>query len=603
MIAEPTEERWPELAMRVQETDRFMGWVAVPGPPGTGKTTKLMHILERLISECGVHPSRIMFISYTKAAIREARSRVMALPTIQVTEDDLTWFRTVHSSCYRLLGLGGDKESKKKMVHMSPGDKVWSEFCNTNNMKLGTVEREVEGEDIPDDDIDTPSIEEIGSKETEMAEQFITRARNTRPLNTDFLTPARAFVANSPTRIFPPEKLAAIAKDWIDLLARTDKYDFTRLIEKCVRDSIYPEGIDVIILDEAQDISPLQQKVILMWARNTSLGFYGFDKDQTIYSYQGADPALLDELTPVVETIPLIWSRRCPQSIADLAQKIISRNRNRTGVDWVSKAAFQPGIVKRLISIPYDSISNAGKRGESTFVLARNTYLLTPVATQLIKRDIPFHNSKSGVSIPPESPRIRALLKFHLGQDADAPDVKALVMSLPASDFIENGIKGGRNKSWFEKMSTRRLGGDQKNIPTTVKRLQETCRFRAGVEDTLGNFFTAMQYITKIHKSPGRFEFVAGFYMRMVEKYGAEVVLKQPLLRLSTIHGVKGAEADNVVLLTDMSYRTFEGYTRTAEGAESERRVFYVGITRAKKRLIVVGSRQSRGFDEIFSCL
>ncbi len=66
---------------------------------------------------------------------------------------------------------------------------------------------------------------------------------------------------------------------------------------------------------------------------------------------------------------------------------------------------------------------------------------------------------------------------------------------------------------------------------------------------------------------------------------------------------MKGAEADNVVLLTDMSYRTFEGYTRTAEGAESERRVFYVGITRAKKRLIVVGSRQSRGFDEIFSCL
>jgi hypothetical protein len=73
-------------------------------------------------------------------------------------------------------------------------------------------------------------------------------------------------------------------------------------------------------------------------------------------------------------------------------------------------------------------------------------------------------------------------------------------------------------------------------------------------------------------------------YLRKIEdKYGALTVL--PSIRLSTIHGSKGQEADNVVLLNGMTERTYEAMSTDPD---SEVRTFYVGITRAKKRLDIV---------------
>jgi DNA helicase II / ATP-dependent DNA helicase PcrA len=61
-------------------------------------------------------------------------------------------------------------------------------------------------------------------------------------------------------------------------------------------------------------------------------------------------------------------------------------------------------------------------------------------------------------------------------------------------------------------------------------------------------------------------------------------------IRISTIHGAKGAEADNVMLLTDIS-------PRTQEESDDEARVFYVGLTRAKQNLHIITPRTSRYFD------
>ena len=58
-----------------------------------------------------------------------------------------------------------------------------------------------------------------------------------------------------------------------------------------------------------------------------------------------------------------------------------------------------------------------------------------------------------------------------------------------------------------------------------------------------------------------------------------------PKIQLSTIHSVKGGEADNVVLLPDMSQRAYTGYQNAAD---SEHRVFYVGVTRARKSLTLI---------------
>jgi ATP-dependent exoDNAse (exonuclease V) beta subunit len=86
-------------------------------------------------------------------------------------------------------------------------------------------------------------------------------------------------------------------------------------------------------------------------------------------------------------------------------------------------------------------------------------------------------------------------------------------------------------------------------------------------------------------------------YLRAIMTRDKEELKKEPRIKLSTIHGAKGGEADHVMLLTDLSRKADEGFIKNRD---SERRVFYVGATRAKKSLHIIRSNSSREFTEIF---
>ena len=75
---------------------------------------------------------------------------------------------------------------------------------------------------------------------------------------------------------------------------------------------------------------------------------------------------------------------------------------------------------------------------------------------------------------------------------------------------------------------------------------------------------------------------------------------REPRINISTIHGAKGGEADNVMLLTDMPRKAEDAYFENKIKKDDERRVFYVGMTRAKKALHIVHSQSEREFREVF---
>jgi superfamily I DNA/RNA helicase len=85
-------------------------------------------------------------------------------------------------------------------------------------------------------------------------------------------------------------------------------------------------------------------------------------------------------------------------------------------------------------------------------------------------------------------------------------------------------------------------------------------------------------------------------YVRMCLRR-KENIRREPRIKLSTIHGSKGGEADNVMLLTDLSRKTDAEYWRKRD---EERRVFYVGMTRARNTLNIVRSQSDREFTEAF---
>ena len=81
-------------------------------------------------------------------------------------------------------------------------------------------------------------------------------------------------------------------------------------------------------------------------------------------------------------------------------------------------------------------------------------------------------------------------------------------------------------------------------------------------------------------------------FLRAVELRGA-LAEKDPKINLSTIHGAKGGEADNVMLMTDISRKAYEAMEKDSD---DECRVFYVGVTRAKRALHIVQPQRDGGF-------
>jgi superfamily I DNA/RNA helicase len=88
---------------------------------------------------------------------------------------------------------------------------------------------------------------------------------------------------------------------------------------------------------------------------------------------------------------------------------------------------------------------------------------------------------------------------------------------------------------------------------------------------------------------------ILAYLRRLVERHGA---LPTPKAVATTIHGAKGRECDLVVLLSDMTRATQRAYeTGSPADREAENRVFYVGVTRAKERLVIVEPMTRRSYD------
>ena len=82
----------------------------VLGPPGTGKTTTLLNLVEKYLKK--INPNRIGYFAFTKKAAHEARDRAIA--KFNLTEEDLPYFRTLHSLAFRRLGIQKQNVMEKR---------------------------------------------------------------------------------------------------------------------------------------------------------------------------------------------------------------------------------------------------------------------------------------------------------------------------------------------------------------------------------------------------------------------------------------------------------------------------------------------------------
>ena len=302
------------------------------GPPGTGKTTSLLNIVEDALSR-GIPPERIAYLAFTRKAAYEAQERAMA--QFGFEEGRFPYFRTLHSLAFRELGMQRD-EVMTDSHYRKFGKAMGIEFRGIYDEKIGLHT----GDGLGDKCSRIESLARMGLRNIE-DQMAIT---NINDLSTHAVKQYHS-------------ALVAYKKD-------NGVYDFTDMLEKY--NSQLP--VDICIFDEAQDLSSAQYKMAILAASLASEVYIAGDDDQAIFGWAGADVDKFLNLKGQKTTLPN--SHRIPKKVHSLANDVVRRIKNRYPKKWAPKK--QEGDVIYVTNEQDIDFSESG----SWMLLSRSKYLL-----------------------------------------------------------------------------------------------------------------------------------------------------------------------------------------------------------------------------------
>ena len=306
------------------------------GPPGTGKTTQLLDIIKQEL-EAGILPTEIAFVSFTNAAVNEAKKRTAKL--FNLKQRDMLWFKTIHSLCFTLSRLPGQQV-------VTPYDlKVFAQMHKILDFS-GNPRRKERG-DIALEAYNLARAAQISLKDAWMK-------------STNWVTHDFAIM----------EDFVVAYEEW---KTTTGRVDFQDMIDNYLTTPIKPD-IKVSIIDEVQDLNGQQWEVIENTFSESDRQYIAGDDDQSIYAWSGSR---VDKMLtyPADKKILLSQSYRCPRKVAAVANIIVNRIKVRQAKYWEPRDAaglFQ--MYGDYAFVPFDKYKD-----ETWFVLARSDFMLDDV--------------------------------------------------------------------------------------------------------------------------------------------------------------------------------------------------------------------------------
>ncbi len=349
-----------------------------------------------------------------------------------------------------------------------------------------------------------------------------------------------------------------LLQDFLTWLRENNIWDFTRLLtELYKRKDIALEGL-LLIVDEAQDIAPINAELLTRYLDNFKYVIIAGDDDQAIFSFASATPDFMLN-TPVNKEIILPVSYRLPRAIWKLARKIIDQNRNRKYKDF--KPRNEEGFVDYLYSVDdtLERILKHKDKGERIFILTRNRVYLQSWVSALENSDIPYTVIGKGQKLPTKLIRqLRTVLHIKEGKTISEDVAFELIR------FLKIGrIKGTTHAKIAKVLSQVHTSGYSSSTPEgkIVKFILESPIDRIFAREDRQTLYMWWRRVKNIDE------------------------WSNPKIKLGTIHSAKGLEADVVVLDHRITRRV---YDEAMNDIELERRVAYVGVTRARQSLYLV---------------
>jgi len=502
------------------------------GPPGTGKTTTLLNMVDRALSD-GVPPHQIAFLAYTRKAAAEAKERASARFGLD-PKRDLVYFRTIHSLALSLSTI------RSEQIMQQDHYKEIGHHCGVS---LGDTA-------LPDFEEDLSTI--ASSKDPILGLINLARLRKV-PLRVEY---------NNSNVDLPWNVVAYVDRAITAYKQRFGLYDFTDMLETFIAEAPnYCPRFQLAFVDEAQDLSPLQWDIAHILDEHSSRMYAAGDDDQAIYRWAGADVDHFINLPGGSET--LHQSYRVPRSVHRVAETVAERIHRRFPKRYEPRPS--DGSVTRIHGV--ETLLTQGLFDHDNWlILAQSGYMLAAVAHDLKSSGYLF-NYRGHRSISEKvSIAVNGWEQMRKGRSITI-DVARTIYSLMSMDRIKRGFK--------------KLPGladpDMVNLSTLIA--------EHGLLATKDMIWSeAMDRIPQADRA-----YITAL-LRRGEKFNAA-----PRITISTIHGSKGGEADNVVLFTDLSPAAASEMMRNPDDMH---RVFYVGVTRAKQNLYIVEAEdRTRGYD------
>jgi DNA helicase-2/ATP-dependent DNA helicase PcrA len=592
---------------------------------GSGKTRVLTYRIAYLIGKEGIDPYKILAVTFTNKAAGEMKQRIEKLLGNHSVG---VWMSTFHSFCARLL------RKEAPLLGYNQNFSIYDE-----DDQLSLIKKSLEELEIPSKQFSPPAIlNAISSAKNKLidSEEYRSRA-------SDFFEERVAKVYT----LYQKRLKAANAFDFDDLIMQAVNLfqNFPQVLQK------YQNRFEYILVDEYQDTNHSQYVLVNLLANKSKNLCVVGDDDQSIYGWRGADIGNIlnfEKDYPQAKVVKLEQNYRSTQIILDAAFEVIKNNLSRKGKKlWTA----QPGGEKiNLLFLEDDKmeglalaqrvnylLQNSNKSCSDFVVLYRTNAQSRLIEQALRDKGIPYA-IVGGVRFyeRKEVKDILAYLKILVNPQDIVSWKRVILLSLGGVgeksfarieefnnsqqiDFKEGlknisrveGISARQKEKLkeFEKLITH-LSEQRNNLP--IDEFANTVVEKTGYLDELiaektieaetraenvKELLSAISEFKERAESPTLESFLEEVsLLTAVDRWdqGKEVVT------LMTLHSAKGLEFP-VVFITGLEEGLFP-LSRCMENPdelEEERRLFYVGITRAKEKLFLSYSQKRRRFGEM----
>ena len=575
------------------------GFVLLLAVPGSGKTTVLINRLGYMLYVKGIRPENILTLTYTVAATKDMARRFESV--FGRASSNLLEFRTINGICYEIIREYGRRIGKK------PFDLI------TDDKLSGKILTDIYI-DVMDEYPTESDIKNVRTLITYCKNMLLTEEEIKKRGEDEGLDLFKIYDR------YNAELKARSLMDYDDQMI----YAYRMLKSSSEMLSFFKNRYKYICVDEAQDTSKSQHMIISLLAGENGNLFMVGDEDQSIYGFRAAYPdALLNFEKDHRGARVLVMNKnyRSNAKIVETADLFIQKNFNRHNKHMCAEREASSEVnyvtLKSRESQYKYLFEMAGASDSGLAILYRDNESVIPLIDLLEREDFSYRIKSTDMSffsnrvvvdianilkfaLNPSDPALFMNIYFKFQTYLRKPDAEKMIYiadrkHIGILDAAESIDLNGRVLGNVRSLRTHFRNMAMEPPVKALNRLDKYMGYGDYLKDNniATNKLFILKMLAKKEKTiPGfleRLDLLRKILTEKREDYTAKLIL-------STIHSSKGLEYDNVVLMDVINgvfpgkmIKNFKSATpQEKRDYEEERRIFYVGITRAKDNLTIL---------------